>query len=104
MQLNESFIDEYGSQWRTPFEGMNKKEIWAFLYPQGRPSLGTFYNHAKEYKLLQDYLNYLLIQNKYWSLSKLGYDRPYIKVRLTQFQDCGRYMVNYKGGKSFATW
>ncbi len=103
IHLNEQFIAEYGKQWIAQYEGMKKKEIWSLLYPHGRPSLNTFYSHSGKYESLEDYLNYLLVQNKYWSLSKLGYDRDHIKKRLIQFQDCGRYMVSYKGGKTFAT-
>lgn len=102
-RLNEGFIEEYGKQWRSLFDGMTKNKIWEFLYPHKKPSLGTFYNHSREYESLTDFLNYLLIQDKRWSLSILGHDREYINKALSPFHECGRYFVNYKGGKSFGT-
>jgi hypothetical protein len=103
VKLNDEFIDEYGIQWLSLFDGMTKKEICSFLYPRGKPSLSTFYSHSKDYALLEDYLNYLLVSTKWWSLSKLGHDRDHRRKILKPFEECGRYMVSYKGGKSFST-
>jgi hypothetical protein len=103
IRLNEEFIIRYGTQWLALFDGMVKKEIWSFLHPHKKPSLGTFYSHSRLHASLEDYLNYLLVQNKYWSLLKLGYKQDDIKIILKPFSECGRYMVSYKGGSTFAT-
>lgn len=103
IELNEKFISEYGDKWLSLFEGMSKKAIWLFLYPNKKPALGTFYSHSRIHATLEEYLNYLLVQNKYWSLSRLGYNRNQIKKILKPFSECGRYYVSYKGGASFGT-
>ncbi len=103
VKLNGDFIQEHGTQWLALFKGMSKKAIWSFLFPYQKPSLATFYSHSREYATLEEYLNFLLVHNKHWSLSKLGYEQEHIKTSLKPFKECGRYMVSYKGGASFAT-
>lgn len=104
IKLNEEFVNKYNAQWLSLFNGMTtKKERWSFLFPHKKPSLSTFNKHSRDFLSLDDYLNYLLVQNKYWSLMKLGYKNYDIKIILKDFKDCGRYMVKYKGGSSFAT-
>ena len=104
IKLNEEFIEKYNAQWSLLFEGMTtKKEIWSYLYPHKKPSQSTFNKKSRDFSSLDNYLNYLLVQNKTWSLIKLGYDINEIQVILKDFKECGRYMVKYKSGSSFAT-
>ena len=103
LKMNDDFIQKHGNQWITRFKGMSKKSTWSLLYPNKKPSLATFYSHSRGYATLEDYLIFLLVHHKQWSLSKLGYKRDQIKVILMPFKECGRYMVSYKGGASFST-
>jgi len=103
VKLNDNFIQKHSTQWLSLFKDMSKKSIWSLLYPYKKPSLATFYSHSRKYATLEEYLNFLLVHNKHWSLLKLGYEREHIRTILKPFKECGQYMVSYKCGTSFAT-
>lgn len=98
LELNDAFVVKHGETWRSLFSGLSKKDTWQKLYPRGGPALSTFRANSREFSTFEEFLNFLLLSNKRWSLSILGYSKSVIEEILSEFKECGRYYVSY--GKS----
>lgn len=95
--LNEVFLNKHSSNWLKLFSGHSKKDVYKILYPYGRPALSTFLKHARQFESFEVFLSYLLISDKKRGLKKLDFTEQDIKSELLPFQECGHYMVAYKG-------
>ena len=95
--LNDMFLEKHSYSWLSKFSGMAKKDVYKVFHYGRNPALSTFLKHAREFENFDTYLCYLLIRNKKSSLKILGLSEQEIKAELLPFEECGRYMVSYKG-------
>jgi len=96
-KLNDLFVEQYSPAWIALYRGLSKKEIYSKLHPYGKPALATFYKHAREFKNIEEYLCFLLLEDKEKYLSQLGFSSAEVRLALKPFSECGRYGVTYKG-------
>src|SRR6266498_2312098 len=74
-KLDKEFKKQYAPQWLGKFHGKTKKEAWADLYPNQKPSISTFYTKSSAFRSLDEYLLHILLTDKWLALINLGYSR-----------------------------
>lgn len=95
----DAFFERYWPKWQKFCGGMASRDVWACLFPRGKPALATFEKQRRAFVSLDEFLKYALVLYRWYALRAMGYSDTGTRTILERYEALGRFCIEPQIGK-----